>query len=114
MQKNPQIRVHATASLEDQVHSTESAGMVISNYREPMDNRNSTVEVPNGNHSQSNSTYGGEIKSHHTGQTGSAHFGDDVGIQANFPAADAEEGEEYNIDAQNLGMLERLHLSSEH
>ena len=43
--------------------------------------------------------YAGEGGSHHTGHTGSAHFGDDVGIQANFPAADAEDGEEYDIDA---------------
>ena len=53
--------------------------MAISNYTGAVDNR--TVDVPNGNQShKSNSTYGGEIKSHHTGQTGSAHFGDDVGI----------------------------------
>ena len=110
---NPQIRLHAPESLEDQNDSTEK---VISSYTGALDNR--TVEVPNGNNSHksnSESAYGGEVKSHHTSQPGSAHFGDDVGIQANFPAADAEEeeGEEYDIDAQNLGMLERLHLSSE-
>ena len=43
--------------------------------------------------------YAGEGESHLTRKTGSAHFGDDVGIQANFPAADVEDGEEYDIDA---------------
>ena len=48
--------------------------------------------------------------------TGSAHFGADVGIQAEFVPFEERQATpiDFTIDAENLDMLDRVHLSSDH
>lgn len=53
-----------------------------------------------------------------TDKTGSALYGQEVAIQAEFSAVDDNSPSplqpEYTIDAQSLAMLDRIHLSSDH